>query len=422
MVGTVAGVGRVLLRVALFAVDVVRAVGGEHRWQTERLGLLHRLLGRIPAEHFGTGGLDDVEVGTAGGDGLVPNGELTATLFHKFAELLNEIALELTIVGEAFGFVESLAFGIVFPGVDRTFVTADVDALTREEVHDFGEDVFGKLHGGGVGDVDDIVRNASLAPHLVAARGIAAIFGIGSHCGRAVARHVDFWHDGDVALLGIGHHVANFVLRVEVRAVGLVNPILLGLIEIGEEAIGGDAAHGGELRIFLDFHTPALVVGEVPVEGVHLIVRHDVEHAFHLVDREEVARDVEHEAAIVKARFVGNGHQWNGVRRNGVLHCERVFFTGHHVGGKQFLHALEGIEEARGGLGLDVDFVEGHGEGVAAVFEFRGGIEFRHLEEGVGIIGHDADLCACHRRIEIGEALHFVDFLFGQSRMADTEL
>ena len=105
-----------------------------------------------------------------------------------------------------------------------------------------------------------------------------------------------------------------------------------------------------------------------------------------------------------------------------MLRCERVFFTGHHVGGKQFLHALEGIEEARGGLGLDVDFVESHGEGVAAVFEFRGGIEFRHLEEGVGIIGHDADLCACHRRIEIGEALHFVDFLFGQSRMADAEL
>ena len=185
-----------------------------------------------------------------------------------------------------------------------------------------------------------------------------------------MSRHIDFWHDGDVALLGIGHHVANLVLRVEVRAVGLVNPILLGLIEIREEAVGGDAAHGGELRIFLDFHTPALVVGEVPVEGVHLIIRHDVEHAFHLVDREEVARDVEHEAAIIKTRFVGNGDQRNGVRRNGVLRCERVFFTGHHVGGKQFLHALEGIEEARGGLGLDVDFVGGHGEGVAAVFEF----------------------------------------------------
>ena len=41
VVGTVAGVGRVLLRVALFAVDVVRTVGGENRWQTERLGLLH---------------------------------------------------------------------------------------------------------------------------------------------------------------------------------------------------------------------------------------------------------------------------------------------------------------------------------------------------------------------------------------------
>ena len=43
-------------------------------------------------------------------------------------------------------------------------------------------------------------------------------------------------------------------------------------------------------------------------------------------------------------------------------------------------------------------------------------------KKSVGIIGHDADLCTCHRRIEIGEALHFVDFLFGQSRMADAEL
>ena len=58
------------------------------------------------------------------------------------------------------------------------------------------------------------------------------------------------------------------------------------------------------------------------MELVEFVHRHEIEHAFNLVDGEEVARYVEHEAAIGEAGAVGDG-QTGGVR-NGVTPASRT--------------------------------------------------------------------------------------------------
>src|SRR3546814_5944743 len=54
----------------------------------------------------------------------------------------------------------------------------------------------------------------------------------------------------------------------------------------------------GELRVLLDLEAPALVLGEVPVEGVQLEDRHDVDVLLDELDREEVARSEEHTSEL----------------------------------------------------------------------------------------------------------------------------
>ena len=56
----------------------------------------------------------------------------------------------------------------------------------------------------------------------------------------------------------------------------------------------------------VDLDAPALVVGEVQVQHVELVEREQVDVLLHLVDGEEVARDVEHRAAPGEARMIGD--------------------------------------------------------------------------------------------------------------------
>ena len=46
----------------------------------------------------------------------------------------------------------------------------------------------------------------------------------------------------------------------------------------------------------------------MPVEAVHLIERHNVEHLHHFFLVKEVAGDVEHVTAVAEVGFVGNGN------------------------------------------------------------------------------------------------------------------
>ena len=65
--------------------------------------------------------------------------------------------------------------------------------------------------------------------------------------------------------------------------------------------LGRGAGHR-QLRPGVDLQPPALVVGQVQVQDVELVERGEVDEAQDVVDAEEVARDVEHDAAPGVAR------------------------------------------------------------------------------------------------------------------------
>ena len=260
------------------------------------------------------------------------------------------MALQLAVVRQSEFLIARLTFGIAFPSRGGAFVAADMDGLVGEDVHQFAEDVLGKLHRLGIGHVENVARDTARGPDGVRAVGVATELRIGSHGRNEVARHINLGDNLDVTLLGIGHHVAQFVLRVEVGAVGLVEPVLRAGVHVGKHDIGRNAADRGQFGVFLDFHAPSLVVAEVPVEAVHLIIGHNIEHALHLINGEEVAAHVKHKTAIAKARRIVDADQ-----RKGILGDSRIGLASHDVGGQQLLDGLEGIVKARGGAGFDAD-------------------------------------------------------------------
>ena len=72
-----------------------------------------------------------------------------------------------------------------------------------------------------------------------------------------------------------------------------------------------------ELRIGGNLQPPARTIGEVPVEDVQAMLRHEIEQTQHEGFPEEVARLIEHEPAVAETRMIldGAGGESCGFRR-----------------------------------------------------------------------------------------------------------
>ena len=315
------------------------------------------------------------------------------------------MALKLAVICQSQLSVFCLTFGIAFPCSGGALVATDMNALVGEQFYYLFQDSLGKRYSAIVGHIEHVVPNTTLIGlYLVRAFRSTAIFGIGCHGSGEVAGHVDFGNNVDVELLGVGHHVADFILRIEVRAVGLVLPIHRVAVHIRKTAVGSDASHLGQLGIFLDFDAPALVVAEVPVEAVHLVVGHHVEHTLDVLHGEEVARHVEHETAILKARLVLDSDQ-----RQGISGDRRVGHIGHDIGRQHFLDALESVEQAEGIGCTDGNAASCDGQGVdtgLAAFHCRG---LFHLEQGGSVAGNGLDTAARRMVVDGDELVHLFD-------------
>src|SRR5208283_5553098 len=97
-----------------------------------------------------------------------------------------------------------------------------------------------------------------------------------------VPRHVEFRDDPDAAVGRICDNFANLFLRV-------VKPIRTHPLQLGKA---------------LAFDAESLIIGEMPVEDVHLHCSQPVDVTLDDVDRLPVARDVDHQASPCKARLV----------------------------------------------------------------------------------------------------------------------
>src|SRR5579864_2231099 len=108
---------------------------------------------------------------------------------------------------------------------------------------------------------------------------------------------IDLGKDGNKAIGGIADDPAHVVLCIE-AAIGCrfvrERRQELAPATSAFDAPGTMLGEGGKA---FDLETPALVVAEMEVKGIEFIADHFIDVAFDLLFGEEVAADVEHEAA-----------------------------------------------------------------------------------------------------------------------------
>ena len=174
-----------------------------------------------------------------------------------------------------------------------------------EQLDHFRQHVLQELEGAFL-DVEQGGVDAPFVEHVDLLAGHAE-FRIRGHRGLRMPGGVDLRDDGDVAFRCIAHHVADLVLGV-VAAIRTRFPVAAhAAIARGNAA----AADLGQLRISLDLDAPALVVGQVPVEGVELVQRHRVEQLLDFIHGLEMARRIQHQSAPGEARRVVDMHGGN---------------------------------------------------------------------------------------------------------------
>ena len=132
---------------------------------------------------------------------------------------------------------------------------------------------------------------------------------IGCQHSTRVSGHLYLRHNRYATLCCIRHEVAQLLLRVESAvSVGMVfGTVRLTRVIPCAPFLDGAVSHAvDEARIAFYLHTPTLCVGEMQMQAVEFILRHDVNLAFYEIYREEMAHHIEHQTAPLVRWLVSN--------------------------------------------------------------------------------------------------------------------
>ena len=160
--------------------------------------------------------------------------------------------------------LQGLHFLALFPMVDIRFVTSNVNVFAWEQFHYFGEHILHK------GDSLWTRRQNPLisCPAFVWLEGIQlsrvqADLRVRYNCRTGVSGHLDFRHNGNVTFRCVTDQLADIVLSVKTTpgAPGVIDSLTRTFLTYCAKI--HPCADLRQFRIFLDFDSPALVVGQV---------------------------------------------------------------------------------------------------------------------------------------------------------------
>ena len=207
---------------------------------------------------------------------LVPTDHAPVLGCHEFLDPFDKVTLQLFAAFEILGLHLRPTQRATQPSPLRAFVTTDMDVRPREQVRNLPQHFLQEFIG-------LLVANAELPWPLrftaVFSPGQRAIqFRICQQRRRFVTWHVDFRHNGDVSLRGIPHHLPDFVLRIKTG-------LDAGRVRRGIQQLG----------TAFDFDAPCAEVGQVPMEHIELMHRHQINKSFHKQLALEIVAGIEHQ-------------------------------------------------------------------------------------------------------------------------------
>ena len=131
-----------------------------------------------------------------------------------------------------------------------------------------------------------------------------------------MARQVDLGDDLNESIACIIYEIAQFLLCVHATVRDVVaSP---ARITTDQRAIAR-SAYGCKSGILFDLHPPALIIGEMQMQSVHLHQCHPIDHAANEIRREVMTRHIQHEAPVWESRSIpdrdGRNNRCSGLHR-----------------------------------------------------------------------------------------------------------
>ena len=157
--------------------------------------------------------------------------------------------------------------------------------------------------------------------------------------------------------------------------------VALAVEKVADDGLVADRSELCESRIFLYLDSPALVVCEMPVEGVEFVDFHHVDVFLHHVHVEEMSRNVHVHASVSEAWFVLD---FNAL--------ESPFLAGSgslsvYLGRKHLLEGLDGVVESVEGRSLYVHAFFAYSENVCLFGKGCVNAEVESVRSGVVVYG-----------------------------------
>lgn len=184
-----------------------------------------------------------------------------------------------------------------------------------------------------------------------------------------MAGKVDFGNNSDITFGCISHNILDFFLGIE-AAIGLAVILARVMADNSLLAVGTDSS---QFRTFLDFDAPALVVGKMPMQAIHIVQALHVDELLHLIYRKEMAAHVEVDTAIAETGSIGNlyrsqfgrtvGHPRDGLaqRLYPIEHTGLAATADNHTTTRHLQGISFGLRGIRSQLQQDVTFTFGTG-------------------------------------------------------------
>ena len=123
-----------------------------------------------------------------------------------------------------------------------------------------------------------------------------------------MSRKVDFGNNCDITFGSISYYFFRLFLGIEATVRFAV--VFTGVTS--DDCFCSLGTDFCQLRIFLDFQTPALVFGNMPVKTVHIVQSHHIDISFHFIYCKEMTAGIEVCTTIAKAGSVIDFYSGHG--------------------------------------------------------------------------------------------------------------
>mmetsp|Transcript_60632 Transcript_60632/g.179779 ORF Transcript_60632/g.179779 Transcript_60632/m.179779 type:complete len:341 (-) Transcript_60632:395-1417(-) len=237
-------------------------------------------------------------------ENFVPPDQRPAVRVQKGLDAPDEVALQFSLVGQAVLLDARLASVAPLPPGLATFVPPDVNIFAWEQAHDLRQNVPEEIKGPFVPGAERLLRDAPLLLRGVRSTPrTASQVRVRGQRRLGVPGHVDLGDDVNVPPRGVRHDFPHVVLRV----VSAVTPPVVSariVMVVALHRLVPPGAHFGQSGVLFYFDPPPLILGEVPMERVHLVHRDQVDEIFHEFLRHEMPAAVQVHTAPPEAGTV----------------------------------------------------------------------------------------------------------------------